>query len=82
LATGKLIDAAILEPRDIGHGYQRGNPRRAFFLTDTADLQAIANIVRHAHVGEKRIGLEHHADIAPFDRHGCHVLVVKQHPAA
>ena len=51
-------------------------------LRHAADLQAIADIVGHAHVGKQRIGLEHHADIAPLDRHRRHVLAVEQHLAA
>ena len=46
------------------------------------DFQAVTDIVRNAHVREKRVGLKHHADIAPLDRHRGHVLIIKQHPAA
>ena len=82
LAAGELVDAAVLQPGDVGQHDQFGDARRTLFVRHAADLQAIADIVRYAHVGEKRVGLEHHADIAPFDRHRRHVLAVEQHLAA
>ena len=70
------------KPGDIGQRHQFGDARRALPGRHAANLQAIADIVRHAHVGKKRVGLEHHADVAPLDRHRRHVLAVEQHLAA
>jgi len=82
LAAGELVDAAVLQSRDIGQRHQFGDPRGAILLRDSADLKAIADIVRHAHVRKQRVGLKHHADIAPLDRHGGHVPAVEQHLSA
>ena len=54
----------------------------ALGAVDAADFQAVADIVGDVHVGKQRIGLEHHADIAPLDRHARDVGVVEQHAAA
>ena len=69
-------------PRDIGQRHQFGDPRRALLPRHAPDFQAIADVVGDAHVGKQRVGLKHHADIAPLDRHRRHVVAVKQHPAA
>ena len=82
LAAGELIDATVLQPGDVGQRDQFGHARCALLVSYAADLEAIADIVGHAHVGKQRVGLEHHADIAPLDRHWRHVLAVEQHPAA
>ncbi len=62
--------------------HQFGDARGALLAGHAPDLQAVADIVGDAHVGEQRVGLEHHADIALLDRHRRHVLAVEQHPAA
>src|SRR5260221_579762 len=69
-------------PGNVRQRNQLGDTRRPLLLRYTGDLEAIADIVRHAHIWEKRIGLEYHADVAPFDRHRRHVLAVEQHLAA
>ena len=65
LAARELIDAAMFEPFDAGQRHQLGDARLALAVGDAADLQAVADIVGHIHVGKQRIGLKHHADIAP-----------------
>ena len=82
LAAGKLVDAAILEARDVGQPNQFGDARGAFVLRHAADFEAIADIVGDAHIRKQRVGLEDHADIALFDRHLGHVLAVEQYLAA
>ena len=77
LAARKLIDAAMLKPLDAGERDQFGDARLALGVRDAADFQAVADIVGDVHVGKQRVGLEHHADIAPLDRHAGHVGIVE-----
>jgi hypothetical protein len=42
------------------------------------DLEAKADVVGHAHIGEESVGLEHHADVALVGRQMGHVAAV--HP--
>ena len=77
LPAGKLVYAAVLKSGDIGQRHQFGDACRPLLGRYPADLQTITDIVRYGHVGEKRVGLEHHADVAPLDRHRRHVLAVE-----
>jgi len=45
LAAGKLIDAAVFQPGDIGQLDQFGDARRTLLVGHAADLQAVADIV-------------------------------------
>src|SRR4029079_8878170 len=76
LPAGELVDAAALKPGNIGQRDQLGDARRTLLVRYAADLQAIADIVRHAHVGEKGIGLKDHTYVTPLDRYRRHVLAV------
>jgi hypothetical protein len=82
LAAGQLIDPAAFQPADVGQRHQLLDARIAFCPAYTAQLQAIADVVGDAHVGKQRVGLEHHADIAPLNRDRRHVLAVEQHAPA
>ncbi len=82
LAAGKLVDASVLKASDVGQRDKLGDARGALLLRDAADFQPITDILGDAHVRKQRVGLKHHADIAPLDRDRRHVLAVEQHLAA
>ena len=72
----------MFEPFDARQFHQFGDAPFALAVGNAADFQAVADIVADIHIGKQRVGLKHHADIAPFDRHPRHVGVVEQESAA
>ena len=53
-----------------------GGARLDLGLGQLRHLHAEADILLHRQVGEKRIGLEHHADLAPVGGKACNILPV------
>ena len=69
LPSRQLIDAALPVSAHMHHVEKARNLPRAFASVQcAADLESVADIFRDVHVGKERVALEHHADIAPFDR--------------
>ena len=82
LPARELIDFPLLQSFDPGKRDEFLNPRIALRSAQSADFQAVADVVGDVHVGKQRIGLEHHADVAPLDRDLGHVLAVEAHAPA
>ena len=82
LTARELVDAAIGESRDLHHRQHLRDARLDLGVGHLPDLQAVADVPGHRHVGKQRIGLEHHADIALLDRQVRDVDPVEQHLAA
>ena len=49
---------------------------------DAAHFEAVADVLRHRHVGKQRIALEHHADVASLDRQHRYVVRAEQDTSA
>ena len=68
LAAGELRRLACAVA---GQGHQRQGllgARQALGPGDALDLQAVGDVVQHAHVGEQRVVLEHRVDVALVGR--------------
>ena len=48
---------------------------------DLADLQTVGNVIKHGHVRDQRVVLEHHADVPLFDRNVRDILPADDHAA-
>ncbi len=68
LAAGELVGVAVGEVRQLDQLQHLLDPRADLGGGLLRHLEAEADIVGHRHVGEQRIGLEHHADIALVGR--------------
>ena len=78
LAAGELVGAAPGEALHVHELEHLGDP-----LLDLGPRQAIlleteGDVLGHRHVGEERVGLEHHVDGPLMGRHGGDVLAVEQ----
>ncbi len=65
LAAGKLVGIALGELRQLDHRQHLVDPRLDRGRRFSRDLEAEADVLGDRHVGEQRVGLEHHADRAP-----------------
>ena len=64
LAAGKLVGIAVAELRQLDELQHLGDALVGLRLWHAGDLEAEGDVLRDRQVGEQRIGLEHHADIA------------------
>ncbi len=65
------------------HLVQRlGDAARDLVGRQALAAQAVAHVLRHVHVREEGVGLEHHVDRPAVRRHAGHVLAVDQDAAA
>ena len=74
LAAGQLLDAAPAIAVELHHRQCGFDPPADLRRRYAPHLESIGDIVGHRHVREERIGLEHHADIAPARGQGGDVL--------
>ena len=68
LPAGQLRGAAAVEARQPDHLERPLDLRCSLGLRILANLQRKRQIFRHRHVGEQRVVLEYHSDIAPVRR--------------
>ena len=81
LAAGELVRLA---PRERGELHQRQgffHPRRDLGARNLVLAQAEGDVARHRHVGEERVGLEHHVDRPPVGRQRGQIHAVEQEGA-
>jgi hypothetical protein len=64
LAAGEFEREALLVAGQPDEVQDFGDAGHALFARHAFDLEAEADVVADVHVGEQRIGLEHHADVA------------------
>ena len=76
LAAGHLEGEAFAESRQPDEVQHLLDPGPAFLGRHARHPEAEADVVLDVHVGEKRIGLEHHADLALIGRQRRNVLVL------
>ena len=81
LAAGKLVRVARLEARKPHHGQHLAHARGDLAAARAAHLEAEADVSLNRAMREQRIGLEHHADVAPVRGHVLHRLAVEQDAA-
>ncbi len=82
LAAGKLVRLALRERRQLHEIEHLPDPVAALGLGHGLVLEAIADILLHAHMREERVGLEHHVHRPVIGRHVRHVLTVDEDLAA
>ena len=78
LAAGELVGIAVAELRQLDEAEHLGDARVDLGLRHAGDLQAEGDVLRDRQVGEQRIGLEHHADVALVRLEVGDVLAVDQ----
>ncbi len=81
LAAGELARLALGE---LGHVHQRqhlGDARADALTRPLLRLEAVGDVLRHRHVREQRVILEHDAGPAPARRQMVDGLVIEQHAA-
>ena len=64
LAAGELEGIAVAELRQLDHGEHLGDARADLLGRALGDLQAEGDVLGDGQIGEERVGLEHHADVA------------------
>jgi hypothetical protein len=67
LATRELVRAAPVEAGELDQLQGLANPGPGLGAAHPAHVETEGHVVEHAHVGEERVVLEHHADLAPLD---------------
>src|SRR4051812_5210121 len=82
LATGELRRVALAVCLEMNELQQLVHALADALLRRLADRQREADVVAHRHVLERRVVLEHEADVALAGRLRCAVLARDQHPAA
>jgi hypothetical protein len=82
LATGELVRLALGELAQPHDAEDLLHPRGDLGLRELLLLQAESDVLFHRHVGEQRIGLEHHVHGPLVGRNACHVLAIQMDAAA
>ena len=75
LATRKLARVASFEARELDFGERGRHPRPDSQRRLFAHLEAEGHVLRYRHVGEQRVVLENHPDVASLRRKVCHAVI-------
>ena len=78
LSAGELRGPAALQTLELHQREHLPHPVAGLRLRHPAHRETEGHVLRHRHVGEERVVLEHHADASPMRRGAPHVLAV--HP--
>jgi hypothetical protein len=81
LAAGELRGLALVVALEADHPERVGDPPAAFLLRDLLDEEAVLDVLRHGHVREQRVVLEHGVDVAFERRLAADVLAMEEDPA-
>ena len=82
LPARQLGRRALLQPGQSDQRQLLGGHLAGALLRDALHRRAIRDIVQHAHMREKRVGLEHHRDVAVGGGELRHVALADADPAA
>ena len=63
LAAGERVDAPVAVPGEVHLGERLLHPAGLVGAGDPADLEPVRDVLRHSHVREQRVVLEHHAGV-------------------
>ncbi len=78
LTTGELVGHALLVAGEMDLGQGIGDPGFDLVRRDSLELEAVGDVLRHRHVRENGIGLEHHVHGPLVWRQIHHVDTVQQ----
>ena len=78
LPAGELVRPTLGEGRELHQVEHGGDPVGDLGLGKTIPLQAVGDVLLHGHVGEERVGLEHHVDRPLIGRQAAHILAIDE----
>src|SRR2546430_3855438 len=81
LTAGHLVGVAVGEATETDELEHGEGALLALGHADAAHLQAERDVLPRDHVGEQRVGLKDHADVAPIRGQARHVLASDHDPA-
>ena len=81
LASGELFGLALQQMGDVQYLGSIFHAPVNLRLGSACQLQSKTHVLRHVHMGIKRIVLEHHGNVARHRGHLGHVLAVDENPA-